>query len=68
MASENTPDRTLGDRVAAHVDAVSDRYSYADERVRNYTPYVVRAIEVVLAIALLAYLAHWVYWVYVLGA
>lgn len=67
MASENTSDRTLVDRLEQYVSTVSATYDRAETRVRSYTPFVVRAIEVVLAVVLLAYLAHWVYWVYFLG-
>jgi len=67
MASENTSDRTLVDRLEAYASTVSATYDRAEARVRKYTPKIVRTVEVVLAIALLAALAHWIYWVYILG-
>ncbi|THE64124.1 hypothetical protein D8Y22_14525 [Salinadaptatus halalkaliphilus] len=68
MSSENAPDRSVGDRVAGYLSQVHDTYDRVENRVRHYTPSVVRVIEVVLALALLAVLSHWVYWVYVTGA
>ncbi|SDR02899.1 hypothetical protein [Natronobacterium texcoconense] len=65
MASENAPDRSVADRLVAYSSRLYEAYDQADARVRSYTPYLVRAIEVVIAIALLAALAHWIHWVYI---
>ncbi|SFB85875.1 hypothetical protein SAMN05444422_102427 [Halobiforma haloterrestris] len=67
MSSENASDRSLGDRVVDLLSELHGRYNRAEATVRRYTPYVVRVIEVVVAIGLLAGLAHWLYWVYIAG-
>lgn len=64
MASEDAPSQSIGDRLVAYFSRVHEGYDRVAGRVRNYTPYVVRVAEVVLAIALLAALGHWIYWVY----
>lgn len=68
MSSENTPDQTGSDRVIAYLSRINDVYERAEDRTRNYTPFVVRSIEILLALALLAVLTHWLYWVYIIGA
>lgn len=65
-----SPDRTsenLTERASETFDLLNGLYHSVEEDVRTVSPYVVRVIEVVLAIGLLAVLAHWLYWVYVLG-
>ena len=67
MSSGNTSGPTLGERLIDVLDSLHDAYDDVESRVRTVTPYVVRTIEVVLAIGLLAALAHWLHWVYVVG-
>lgn len=67
MSSENTPNQAPTDRVVTYLSRITDTYDRLMSRVRSYTPYVVRTIEVVLAIVLLAVLSHWIYWVYIQG-
>ncbi len=68
MSSGNAADQTIGDRVIALLDRLHEVYDDVERNVRTYTPYVVRTVEVVLAIALLAALGHWIHWVYIAGA
>ncbi|WP_246998125.1 hypothetical protein [Halosolutus gelatinilyticus] len=65
MGPETTSDQSPGDRVMRALSRVHDTYDSVADRVRRYTPYLVRTIEVALAIALLAALAHWIHWVYI---
>lgn len=69
MASEDgtTPNRTIGDRMVTLFDRLSETYDDMLAVVRNYTPYLVRTIEVVLATALFALLVHWIYLFYTAG-
>ncbi|TYL36306.1 hypothetical protein CV102_22875 [Natronococcus pandeyae] len=67
MSPENTPNQALTDRVVTYISQINDMYDRLMSRVRSYTPYIVRTIEVVLAIVLLAVLSHWIYWVYIQG-
>ena len=53
------------DRVYDALDGVHRRYEAVEERVNAYTPYVVRTLEVVLAIALIVGLTRWFYMFYV---
>ncbi len=62
MSSEGTGEGAAGGRVTETLDRLQAVYDDAMAEVRTYTPYVVRTIEVVLALALLALLAHWLYW------
>ena len=57
-------ERTISDRLFAVLEAMENGYDRLVGRVRQYTPYVVRTIEVVLAVALLALLTHWIYLFY----
>ena len=57
-------ERTISDRLYAVLEAMENGYYQLVGWARQYTPYVVRTIEVVLAVALLALLTHWVYWFY----
>lgn len=56
-------DSTISDRLIGLLTQAEETYERTAEWLRQYTPYAVRTIEVVLAVALLALLAHWVYWV-----
>lgn len=67
MSSENTSDSGIGERMVAFLDRLNAIYRNVEGRVRTVSPYVVRTIEVILAIGLLAALGHWLYWVYVVG-
>ena len=58
MASENGQD-TIADRVIDGLERVEDVVDDVETRVRMFTPYVVRTIEIVLAVVLLAMLARW---------
>lgn len=66
MSSEGTSGN-LTERTSGAFDRLNTLYYSVERRVRSVSPYVVRVIEVVLAVGLLAALAHWLYWVYVLG-
>ena len=57
-------ERTISDRLYAVLETMENGYDRLAGWARQYTPYVVRTIEVVLAVALLALLTHWVYWFY----
>lgn len=56
-------DSTISDRLIGLLTQAEETYERTAEWLRRYTPYAVRTIEVILAVALLALLAHWVYWV-----
>lgn len=64
MSPENTPNRSRSEQVVHYLSRIYEAYDRTVHWARNYTPYLVRAIEVGLAIVLLAVLAHWIYWVY----
>ncbi|WP_418283105.1 hypothetical protein [Halorubrum sp. DTA98] len=57
-------ERTISDRLFALLTEGEEAYNRLVGWLRQYTPYVVRTIEIVLAVALLALLTHWVYWFY----
>ncbi len=62
MSSEGTPGEASEGGVIGALERARIAYEEAVEWIGSYTPYVVRSIEVVLALALLGYLAHWLYW------
>ena len=63
MAGEEQGE-TTADRVYDTLDRAHRRYKALEGRVRDYTPTVVRAFEVVLAIVLAVGLARWLYLFY----
>jgi hypothetical protein len=70
MASENGIDAsegTAGERVLAVLNSVQGRYEAARDVSRNYTPRIVRFVEVILGIALFVMLAYWFYLYLVVG-
>ncbi|AUX08705.1 hypothetical protein AArcSl_1070 [Halalkaliarchaeum desulfuricum] len=61
-------ERSISDRLFELLTTVEETYNTTVEWLRNYTPYVVRAIEIVLALGLLILLAQWYHTVYIVGA
>ena len=52
---------TTADRVVEFLERVHDRYNAVETQVRAFTPTVVRAVEVLLAVALFVGIARWFY-------
>lgn len=61
LSGMSSDGRTVSDRVVEVLDALEGTYDAAEERVRAYSPYVVRTVEAVLAAALLVFLLRWLY-------
>ncbi|MHC3439033.1 hypothetical protein ACYJ1Y_13270 [Natrialbaceae archaeon A-gly3] len=56
---------STADRIYDALDSIHGRYKAVETRVRGVTPYVIRTLEVILAVALLAGLTRWFYLFYV---
>ncbi|SNR31899.1 hypothetical protein [Halorubrum vacuolatum] len=61
MSSEESAEGSTAERVIEGLTRLGDRFNELQSRVRSYTPPIVRAIEVVLAVALLAGVTYWAY-------
>lgn len=55
---------TSSERLFELLNSIEERYHRTAAWLRQYTPYAVRGIEIVLAVALLALLALWINTVY----
>ena len=60
MVAENRQE-TTADRVVEFLERVHNRFNAVETRIRAFTPTVVRAVEILLAIALFVGIVRWFY-------
>ncbi|MGM0605574.1 MAG: hypothetical protein ACQETB_07875 [Halobacteriota archaeon] len=63
----NATDGTIGDRILGVLNSIHRSYRSIEGTARNYTPRIVRTLEVVLALVLFAFLGRWFYMYLVVG-
>lgn len=64
MASKEERGETISDRVVESIETLDTVYVGLQRRIRTFSPYFVKTVEVILAIALLVFLIRWGYTYY----
>lgn len=66
-AIEELPGESIGQRVILGLERIYDRYDDTRAYLGDYTPYVVRTLEVIVAAILFVGFIYWLYLYFVVG-